>query len=237
MDNTTQFVQPMETEAMTVEVFGEQVATRIGFAERWLHRARAQCEDGNVTAGLLTMALADAELRYALEASGRRMRATGRRRPAPERAGRSRLPWLLPIVAAGAIIVWMIRPMPAPVGAGPTSGPPVVRLPSDVGALLATVTVASGQSAPAATARFIAPRPVRPGRTGRPVRLVERAPVPVSVQPAVSSTAATTAVTGPTTTSPVSVHTSTVPSAPVISDVDLIEMVLAADRTLRGTSP
>ncbi len=47
-----------------------QILTRIGFAERWLQRAREECLGGNVARGLLTLVLADGEMRRLLQLSG-----------------------------------------------------------------------------------------------------------------------------------------------------------------------
>lgn len=228
MDNTTHDVPPSETEAMKLTAPGEQVAARIGFAERWLLRARAQCEDGNVAGGLLTLSLADAEVRYALEAGGWQAHGTRRWR---------RVPWVLLAAASAALLVWGLRAVPVPVSAGPTDGPPVVRLPAQVGTLLAMVTVPAAPSSPAPAASVAAPRPTRRAAAGQPVQQV-RASMPAPAPSIVSTAPAVVTTTpSPTTASSASVRPSTVMPVQLISDVDLIEMVLAADRTLRGTGP
>jgi hypothetical protein len=215
-------------EAMTVDGLSEQVAARIGFAERWLDRARTQCTDGNVAGGLLTLALADAEVRYALETGGW---PAGRAR---RRSGGLR--WLVAAAAVAAVVVWVIQPRSTPVSAGPTAGPPVVRLPG-VGSILAmTVPMMPSAAVPAVRSAAVRVTSVRPAPriargTAGPVP-ARAAIVPVTTSTAVKSTAAPA-----TATSPASVHPSTSTPAVPISDVDLIEMVLAADRTLRGTSP
>lgn len=214
---------------------GEHVVMRIGFAERWLRRARTQCADGNLQAGLLTLTLADAEVRYALESSGW---------PAARaRAPRRLWPWLL-AAAAVAVAVWTFglrTPAAVPVSASSTDGPPVIRLTYRVGSLLALVTVPVVQSAPTAAVRpAVHPAARRGPATVRtaPISTTAIAPArPAASTAAVSSgTTAVTGTTGSTSSSQLAVPAAPVTS-PVISDVDLIEMVLAADRTLRGTSP
>ncbi len=238
MDNSTHDVRPIDTEAMTVTAPGDQVAARIAFAERWLVRARAQCQDGNVAGGLLTLSLADAEVRYALEAGGWPSRVLRRR------AAYGRVSWIaVAAAAAAALVLWTLGtvPLPAPVSAGPTDGPPIVRLPSHVGTLLATMAVPTAsavhaQSAPAASGSLAASSPVRtmPARRAAPQRPAAAAPMQ-SIAPAVPAVAIPAPTVAPVAPAPT--RPSTVTPLPVISEVDLIEMVLAADRTLRGTSP
>src|SRR2546427_13044079 len=64
---------------MSGRATGDQVVARIGFAQRWLDRAKRQCTDGNLPRSVLTLVLADAEVHHALEAAGGPARAQTRR--------------------------------------------------------------------------------------------------------------------------------------------------------------
>jgi len=215
-----------------VETPHTQVIARIGFAERWLHRAKAQCADGDVAGGLMTLSLADAEMRVALEAAGWPMPRLPVARPAIRRWG----PWVMVATAAALVLVWTLRPSAEPVGAALIDGPPVVRF-SSVGTMLSLVSVTPVQSAPLQAARLDAQ--ARTQRTA--ARTLHR----VGVAPLRRATA----VAVPTVTSPIT-HaarplTIAAPSVPVpnlaapfvLSEVDLIEMVLAANQALRGSGP
>ncbi len=91
---------------------GQQVITSIGFAQRWLDRAKRQCLDGDVSRGLLTLVLASAEMGHAL------------RMPAPTGALRRRR--VVPAIALGtaaalafaALAAWQGGP-PAPAPSAP----------------------------------------------------------------------------------------------------------------------
>ena len=54
----------------------EHMLSRIGFTERWLARARGQWIAGHHARSLLTLVLADAELRHAMDTAGARRRRT-----------------------------------------------------------------------------------------------------------------------------------------------------------------
>src|SRR5947199_10793451 len=96
-----------------------QVLTRIGFAQRWLDRAKRQCTDGNLTRTALTLVLAGAEVHHAIEATG-----------APAGEGtRSPTPFAFLLVRAGvdsAVLLAYRRPVPSM--AASSSPPPLVRL-------------------------------------------------------------------------------------------------------------
>src|SRR2546422_200400 len=74
---------------------GDQVVARIGFARRWLDRAKRQCTDGNLPRSVLTLVLTDAELHHALEAAGVPAMAQSR--------------WMLPaaLLLLGAALCWL----------------------------------------------------------------------------------------------------------------------------------
>ncbi len=76
----------------------QQMLSRIGFAERWLARARGQWTAGRHARSLLTLVLADAELRHALDTAGARQRTTARRPTAA-------VGFLLAAVVASAVLL------------------------------------------------------------------------------------------------------------------------------------
>src|SRR3989442_15243490 len=85
----------------------EQMLSRIGFAERWLARARGQWPAGHHARGLLTLVLADAELRHAMETAGGARRRT-RAHPPTAATG-----FLLAAVVASPLLLigrWPITP-------------------------------------------------------------------------------------------------------------------------------
>jgi hypothetical protein len=207
----------------------EQVTARIGFAERWLLRARQQCAEGDLAHGVLTIALAGAEMRRALEVAGAPMRRAGRRAA----IGRGLVAAVV-LVMAGAVLAlrWYAplspvasTPAPAVVQRAPTTGdllssaaasrPPAVRTDqvTDPGAparrAVGTSTGMGAQFGPSSKERVTAVLVVRPqeatqSRRGRPAA--------VEPQPG-GSTALTT---------------------PLLSLGDFVDLVLAAERALRS---
>ncbi len=199
---------------------GRQVMARIGFAERWLHRAKRHCGDGDVTRGLLTLVLAKAEMHYALETSGMSMKAASRQRMTPA---------LLAVVAlAVAVVVIMSWLEPAPPAHSAAATVHIVKLVTPVGIWLDLVQAPSLSTSPlpalVSGARAVGSRLVlRHENTLRPSP-VQAAPGNALVDSDAAPVPATaTAVVGPA------------PSAPpvLLSAVDLIDLALAADRTLR----
>ncbi len=232
------------TEAITVEASEVQVVTRIGFAERWLRRARTQCADGDVAAGLLTLSLADAEVRRAMEVGGW-SNALGLR-PASRTARRAGLPWLVLAAAAAIAVAWAFRPAAGPAGVATAparaDGPSVVHLGANVGTLLSLVTAPSAQPVPgpvtvqavrvpnrraSAQSPRLRPAVVRPQQVSPLPAAAPRKTVPVSRAPVVTAR--------PPAAAPVAHASPTTPAA--VSEVDLIDMILAASRALMGTGP
>lgn len=107
----------------------EQVLARIGFAERWLDRARRQWAQGNVARGGLTLVLAAAEVHHALAAAG-----------VPGTRSAARRPRTVAVLLAGVLVtaVLIVARWPAPSSVVSTPGPAVVRLASSSGSLLDT---------------------------------------------------------------------------------------------------
>src|SRR3989449_4515150 len=130
---------------MSGRATGEQVVARIGFAQRWLDRAKRQCTDGNLPRSVLTLVLADAEVHHALEAAGGPARAQTRRiTPAA-------------FMLVGAVLVsalLLVSRGPAVSGVVSSPAPTLVRLSSSSGTLLEAwgESTATSRSAPVSTA-------------------------------------------------------------------------------------
>ncbi len=210
---------------------------RITFAEDWLARARRQVQDGHRTRGVLTLMLAEAEVHRARELG---MHGAGS--PSPRRA------WLRVaalVAAVGGVAVGVWHPF-APGGpAGPlalrdaaaheTSSPPVVVLEGGTGALLRLV-----QAPDAPVERTVTvPVLVRAAITQPAALLEPAAPAAPAAQLASAPPAAVTQAAPrrpdarPVTVAPPSAVT----EAPVLlSEAELIDLVLAAERSLRRSA-
>lgn len=217
--------------AEAIEASGQQVLTRIGFAERWLDRAKRQCQEGDVSRGLLTLVLASAEMTHALR--------TVRPGAAP-----SRRRWLAPAVAVAAVasvvVVVLAGWQPwAPAPVSDAASPIIVTLNDHVGSFLQLVEVAP---APAVTTPVIHKAQTRPLRystfTSRPIGAAEPAPAARLVP---SAPAPVAAVLQPVPAGAVAAAPPVpVPAAVVdhgLSDTELIDLVLTAERTLRTPRP
>jgi hypothetical protein len=130
-----------------------QMLTRIGFTERWLARARRQWTDGNQARGLLTLVLADAELRHAMETAG----VQGR--PLAQRSAFATRLLLSAVIASALFLIgrWSVTPEAI------ATAPPlhVVGLSLNSGAQLNPVVI-SAPTAPVAVVRAAVP-PAAPG--------------------------------------------------------------------------
>ena len=185
----------------------EHLARHIGFAERWLARAKQEVTDGQLARSVLTLLLAEAEVHHARE---RTLPAREAALPRPSIA--------MTILGTTALMVLLLagRSLFSPRGemvTGFTSAPAVVKFkqPGSTLALVpAVLTPEQTVAAPAPRAPAPLPRADRVWRSAaRPSRPAAK-PRPVS--PAV-----------------------TAPAAPVlVSDGDLIDLVIAAERSLRG---
>lgn len=193
----------------------EQVLARIGFAERWLDRARRQWAQGNAARGGLTLVLAAAEVHHALAAAG-----------VPGRQGAARRPRAVAVLLAGmlAAAALIVARWPAPSSAVSTPGPTVVRLASSSGSLLDAPAPASEPPAfLAITPPGFAPITLR-AVTGASHRRGTAAMRQQEVAPAPRSTAGTP--------NHVVVNSG---SAHIVMP-ELIDLVLTADRVLRRES-
>ncbi len=188
---------------------------QIGFAERWLARARQEVVEGRHARGVLSLLLAEAEVHHARERGLPVQEAT---------AWRPTLPMTIlgGTLLAGLVfgVLSLVAPLLPPAGrlevpASLPPAPPVIRFKQPVGSTLALIPAAI------VPVQQNAVLPVRVEIQSPAVR--QRRPV---VRPAVSHVSAA----GPGTTP--------APAAPaLVSDGDLIDLVLAAERSLRGVGP
>lgn len=187
---------------------------QIGFAERWLARAREEVAEGQDARGVLSLLLAEAEVHHARE----------RTLPVQESVATRPLP-LVSILGgtllAGLLLSGLALRIPSPpvarweVPAALSPAPPIIRFKQSVGSTLALIPVV------VAPIEQRAPASIRPLETaGRAVG--EKRPV---VRPAVNRVPVAPAAAAPA-------------AAPVlVSDSELIDLVLAAERSLRGVGP
>lgn len=223
-----------------------QILTRIGFAERWLQRAREECLEGDMTRGLLTVVLADAEVRRLLQLAT--PRAPRRRlRPVPLFAAVGLLMATIAALQVGALDLRAAALAPAALAPG-------LSLRAGTGILLQPVEAAAAREVVRAEqpARLVsASRPTTPVRPApaaarrTPARAVaHHTPAPL-VQPAgIPSHPATPAAAppGPAVAQP-SAPFPAVAAAPVqsadstLTTADLLDLVIIADRTLRRGQP
>ncbi len=215
------------------------LSERIANAEDWLARARRQLEHGDRTRTALTLLLAEAEVHHARELG------------LPSMLGRRRWSWVhgaIGSLAVAALIagVWVSMPLPGvsvpPAGA---PRPTVVALSEGTGSLLHLVQAppAIVEARPAGDAgvgmrpsHFVVrsaepPRPVvvaAPGVTVAPLVVKPQAPAPVVVLPAAPAV--------PPAPAPAPVVVQLPPAPTVLSEADLIDLVLAAERSLRRSN-
>ncbi len=197
----------MEHDESERQVPEEHLARHIGFAERWLARAKQEVTDGQLARSVLTLLLAEAEVHHARE---RTLPAREVALPRPSIA--------MTILGATALMVLLLagRSLFSPRGemiTGFTSAPAVVKF-KQPGSTLALVpaVLTPEQTVAAPAPRVPAPLP-RVDRVWRNATRPSRpAAKPRPISPAV-----------------------TAPAAPVlVSDGDLIDLVIAAEQSLRG---
>ncbi|MGH2398652.1 MAG: hypothetical protein ACRDFA_13005 [bacterium] len=218
---------------MSAEHSGEEVVARIGFAERWLERAKDQVVEGNLTRGILTLVLAGAEVHHALEEAGAR--------PHRSRILRSAL---VPAAAAIALLIGLsVMVWPAEDrsdDAALRDAPPIVSLSPRVGSLLellspvspASPTVAAPRTTLRAAVREVAApsAPVLRPRAIQPAAVHRKASAQTSVQLSTAQPAAPVMPPAPTIQA-------VQPGVTQLSSGDLIDLVLAAERALRDPTP
>lgn len=211
---------------VSLQTHDQQVIKRIGFAERWLDRAKRQYQDGDVPRGLLTLVLASAEMTHAIRLA----------HPAIS----TRRQWTVPVaVAAAATAIVLLAlagwPLWRPAPASSAPAPIVVTLSNRVGTLLELVEAPPDPSA-APVPQHASPQVTRRSHAGmkRSARDTERLAVfatipvePVSVRVVQKQVPSPAPAAGPV-----------IPPAGTIvdyslSDEELIDLVLAAERILR----
>lgn len=212
---------------------GQQVIDRIGFAERWLDRAKRQCQDGDVPRGLLTLFLANAEMAHTLR-TAQPMVSPRRRAYASALAIAAVL-----MLTCVALLGWkVVSPAPASAEDGPT----IITLGGRVGSLLELVeatphqTVAPGVRQGKAQSKSVRRHAVgtrRPQRSLSPAR-----PAPATYVSGVSKSAIAMPPAAPFQSKLAEPSGSRVVAAVEggPSDVELISLVLTAERTLRTQS-
>jgi hypothetical protein len=210
-----------------------RLSDRITNAEDWLARARRQLERGETARGTLTLLLAEAEVHRARELG----METEPARPA--------LPWPLAAVgvltvAALAAAIWVagVRPAESPHLSADTMPQTIVMLSGGNGSLLELVQTRHAAE-PEIDERQI---PVRVKVIHVPVRQIVTVPAALTVdpvlvvsRPVVKPEPASVAVAAPAppVTSAEPAPAAVQPAPPVVSDANLIDLVLAAERSLR----
>ncbi len=219
---------------------------RIAYAESWLDRARRHFEDGDIDRGTLTLILAEAEVHRAREAG------TAASPPAPPVRTSPRLRGagaaIAALAAACVLVVASVAALKdkAPVEARDAAPAPVVRLSAGAGDMLRMV---------------VAPEPVTERTVERTVertierRVILRVPVPMVIparddrrarpvlpvpqiaasQPAGPQVAVSTTVSAAPDSAP-AVAPAAAPAPVVLNEADVIDLVLAAERSLRRSA-
>jgi hypothetical protein len=214
---------------------GSHVIERIEFAERWLDRARRQCEGGDVPQGLLTLFLANAEMTHTLRIA--------------HEAAPSRRRWFvrgfavaaacsLALVALGT---WQVR-FPTPVSSA--EAPVIVTFNHRTGALLDLVETSPSQMSIVVEEKDVTPeiRHARLRTAVRPPLGRKRSVRAIASRPAVHAQAVRKSEIAPPPAQIVSravapsVPSEQTAAAPIPSDAELINLVLTAERTLRTQS-
>lgn len=197
---------------------------RITFAEGWLARARQQVEAGHHDRGVLTLVLAAAEVRLAREA--------GRPASRPQPRGRAVPGWIAAGMAAlcAATLVFMVMPRAdGPMDVAGGQAPPVVVLSGGTGAMLDLVTVPPPTSERTVTRTIIVRVPV-PAKKGA---VTPAAPASAAARPPDRHIPAAQLPPPP---APAVAPSSAAPQHILLSEADVIELVLAAERSLRRSA-
>ncbi len=215
---------------------------RIAYAESWLDRARRHIEDGDIDRGTLTLILAEAEVHRAREA-GRSVSP-----PSPPTRSTRRLRGAgaaIAVLAAAAVLVAasvVALKDNAPVEARDVAPAPVVRLSASVGDMLRMV-VAPEPVTERTIERTIerrvilrVPVPVEiPARDDRPARPVLTVPQGAAPQAPAPQVAVSTTVSAAPAPAP-AVAPAAAPAPVVLNEADVIDLVLAAERSLRRSA-
>jgi len=216
-----------------------RLSERITNAEDWLARARRQLERGETARGALTLLLAEAEVHRARELGVENEPDL----EAPPRAHTARAHVAIGMLTVVALVaaIWAsgVQPAVSPQPSADTMPSTIVMLSGGNGSLLELVQTPAAAEAKTDESRT----PVRVRVVHVPVRQIVTvpsaftvAPVLAASRPAVKPEPAPVAITAPVppvapvdTPAPAAVQ----PAAPVVSDANLIDLVLAAERSLR----
>jgi len=197
---------------------------RISFAEGWLARARQQVEAGHHERGKLTLVLAAAEVRLAREAGGPNAR--------PRPKGRAPSGWIAAATAtlcAVTLIFLVIPRADGPMDAQADAAPPVVVLSGGAGAMLDLVTAPPPAAEKTVTRTIIVRVPV-PATEGA---ARQAAPAAAADRPAARHVPASQSPPPP---APIVAAAPAAPQPALLSEADVIELVLAAERSLRRSA-
>jgi len=212
-----------------------QLSERITNAEDWLARARRQLEQGETARGTLTLLLAEAEVHHAREIG---MGAAPVRAPLPR--VHAAIGMLTVVALAAAIWASGIQPATVPQSTADASSTTIVTLSDGHGRLLELVQpsavadskIDENQGLPVKVRAMRVPvRSIMtpPVLSAAPVLAISRPPVKPEPEPVI---AAAPVPPSPPAAAPASAAAQP-GSPPVVSDANLIDLVLAAERSLR----
>lgn len=207
---------------MTGGSLGPQLVDRIGFAERWLDRAKRQCRDGDVPRGLLTLFLANAEMTHTLR-TAKPVFAQRRQDFAVSAFA----------IAAAMALAWVVLASSAGApGKFTAEGPTIVTLGGRVGSLLEFVEAAPQHSIAPVVVSAPGKTHLKSVRRQRSLPRARLAPGTSVITVPKSAIAVRPAAPHP----PTPLATSSSPAEAAVEtgpDVELISLVLTAERTLR----
>jgi hypothetical protein len=210
---------------------------RITFAEDWLDRARQQIEDGDLNRGTLTLILAEAEVHRAREVT---MTAPVSTVPARGRVHVHAAGMVIGALALAAAVVVAsaaVLQFKTPVQARDLAPVSIVRLSAGTGEMLSIVVAPEPVVERTVEKRIIlrVPVPVAVAvRDDRPIApvLSEASPAaPLAVTPRVAASAVVPVAPASITAAPV-----VAPAPALLNEADVIDLVLAAERSLRRSA-
>lgn len=207
---------------------------RITFAEDWLDRARRHIQEGNLDHGALTLILAEAELHRAREVGLPVATISSARLVRPQWSSRGAAAALIVTAVVAAVSVATSRPR-AIVEAHDVAMP-ILTLPGATGERLRMVTAAPivQRTVERTVVRRVIVRVPVPAVIGE----VRQAP-PASIAPAAAPMGAVVSPSSPAPAIPapaVVAAPAPAPAPALLSEADVIDLVLAAERSLRRSA-
>jgi len=205
----------VQSQASEPHATEEHLVRHIGFAERWLARAKQEVREGRLARGVLTLLLAEAEVHHARE----------RTFPARE-AALPRSPVAMTVLGAAALLALLLGgrsllPSRVEVATGLAPAPAIVRF-RQPGSMLALVpAVLTPEETTASAPLAPAPRVVPPRAVPPKVERIRRSPTRPAARPAPAPRPAAPAAGDAV-------------SPALVSDAELVDLVIAAERSLRG---